>query len=322
MPHNIIKNKNEFFSLSKSSCGTFESGKDGVTGIYTPKDKKVEFIYLSQKVLCNVKSALGYPAIYPFKQSVYQPPAKAVLMDLDGTSVHSENFWIYIIARTIATLINNSSFELEQEDIPFVSGHSVSEHLQYCINKYCPEKTVEEAREIYFSITRYEMKEILEGRGVSDAFTPAPNLKEFLLTLKENNIKIGLVTSGLTEKALPEIVSAFRTLELGDPLEFYDAIISAGTAIVKGQVGTLGELAPKPHPWLYAETARVGLGFSPEDACVIALEDSSAGVVSARLAGFPCIGVEGGNIRQSGVTSLCHSMVSDLMDALPIILGK
>lgn len=322
MPHNVIKNKHEFSSLSQSSCGTFESGKHGVTGIYTPKDKKVEFIYLNDKVLCNVKSALGYPAIYPFKEPVYHSPAWAVLMDLDGTSVHSENFWIYIIERTIAALINNSSFELQEEDTPFVSGHSVSEHLQYCINKYCPNKTVEEARDLYFSITRYEMKEILEGRGISNAFTPAPHLKEFLLTIKKNNIKIGLVTSGLTEKALPEIVSAFRTLELGDPLEFYDAIISAGTAIVKGQVGTLGELAPKPHPWLYAEAARIGLGFSPGDACVIALEDSSAGVVSVRLAGFPCIGVEGGNIRQSGVASLCHSMVSDLMDALPIILGR
>jgi beta-phosphoglucomutase len=322
MPENIIRNKHEFYSLQESSSGLFKTGENGVTGIYTPKDKKVEFIYLDKKALCYVKSAMGYPAFYPFNPPVFSPSAKGVLMDLDGTSVHSENFWIYIIERTVATLMNNPSFGLKQEDIPFVSGHSVSEHLQYCIDKYCPGKTVEEARNIYFSITRYEMNEIMEGRGKTDAFSPAPNLKEFLLTLKENNIKIGLVTSGLTEKALPEIVSAFRTLGLGDPLEFYDAVISAGTAIVKGQVGTLGELAPKPHPWLYAETARVGLGFSPNDGCVIALEDSSAGVVSARLAGFPCIGVEGGNIRQSGVTSLCCNMVSNLMDALPIILGR
>ena len=40
MPHNVIKNKHEF-SLSQSSCGTFESGKHGVTGIYTPKDKRL-----------------------------------------------------------------------------------------------------------------------------------------------------------------------------------------------------------------------------------------------------------------------------------------
>ena len=197
----------------------------------------------------------------------------------------------------------------------------MSEHLKYCIDKYAPRSTVEQARAHYFNITRFEMSEIMAGRGKENAFTPAPHLKEFLLELKAHHVKIGLVTSGLTEKAMPEIVSAFRTLGMGNPLDFYDAVISAGTNLTQGQVGTLGELEPKPHPWLYAETARVGLGFSKEENCVIAMEDSAAGVVSARLAGFPCIGIEGGNIRQSGVTSLCCNMYSDLMDTLPAILG-
>lgn len=39
-------------------------------------------------------------------------------------------------------------------------------------------------------------------------------------------MRIALVTSGLYEKAWPEIVSAFRTLDLGDPRAFYDAIIT------------------------------------------------------------------------------------------------
>ncbi len=55
------------------------------------------------------------------------------------------------------------------------------------------------------------------------------------------------------------------TLGMGDPRDFYDAIITAGFPLRKGEAGTLGELSPKPHPWLYAETARVGLGLSFED---------------------------------------------------------
>ncbi len=42
-----------------------------------------------------------------------------------------------------ADILNFAGFELEQADLPFVSGHSVSEHLQYCVGKYCPDKTVE-----------------------------------------------------------------------------------------------------------------------------------------------------------------------------------
>ena len=218
-------------------------------------------------------------------------------MDLDGTSVRSEEFWIWIIEMTTASLLGNPDFKLEEADMPFVSGHSVSEHLQYCIDKYCPDKTIEEARNYYFEHTHREMNEILEGRGKEGAFVPSPGIKEFLLALKEKGVKIGLVTSGLYEKAWPEIMSAFDTLKMGEKAEdFYDASITAGYPLRKGSVGTLGELSPKPHPWLYAEVARVGLGIPFEDRNhVVGIEDSGAGVVSIKLAGFPTIGIGAGN---------------------------
>lgn len=299
---------------------SFSVGVDGVKAILTPADRKTELIVYEDKTLCYVKSAMGYPAIYPLPEVRFEGPAKAVLMDLDGTSVRSESFWMWIIEKTVARLKEQSDFRLESVDEPHVSGHSVSEHLQYCIDKYCPEKNVEEARKFYFEITEYEMNEILHGRGKPGAFTPAPGLKKFLTELKGNGVKIGLVTSGLYNKAMPEIISAFRTLDMGDPLEFYDVVINAGTALKKGQVGTMGELESKPHPWLYAETARVGLGLLPCDSRVVGFEDSAAGVVSVRLAGFPVVGVGGGNIEQSGVGSLCWKQVDDLCDALPLIL--
>ncbi|KPK79868.1 MAG: haloacid dehalogenase, partial [Phycisphaerae bacterium SM23_33] len=154
----------------------------------------------------------------------------------------------------------------------------------------------------------------------ADAFVPAPGLKEFLLELKSRKIRIALVTSGLHEKAWPEIVAAFRTMGLGDPLKFYDAIVTAGSAIRPGQAGTLGELQAKPHPWLYAEAARVGLGIPPErrGRC-IGLEDSGAGVVAIRLAGFAAVGIEGGNIRAAGVEPLLHAMKPSLPDVLDLL---
>ncbi|WP_314584884.1 HAD family phosphatase [Paenibacillus terrigena] len=311
-----------FIHLEAGGDGLFQLGKDGVQEILTPLDQKVEFILFEDKTLCYVKSAMGYPAIYPVNKPKYEGNPKAILMDLDGTSVHSESFWMWIIEQTVARLTQNNKFTLEACDEPHVSGHSVSEHLQYCIDKYCPDQTVEEARKHYFAITEYEMNEILHGRGKTNAFTPAPGLKDFLYELKAKNIKIGLVTSGLYNKAMPEIISAFKTLGMGDPLDFYDAIITAGQALVKGQVGTMGELAPKPHPWLYSETARVGLGLTEEDkGHVLGFEDSSAGVVSIRLAGFSAIGINGGNIRKSGVQSLCLQEYDNLCDALPLILS-
>ncbi|MDD3402280.1 MAG: HAD family phosphatase [Hespellia sp.] len=306
--------------LPQTSDGSFTYGKEGVEAIYTPSDKKVEFVSFADKTICYVKSAMGYPAWYKVPETSYQGPATAILMDLDGTSVRSEAFWMWIIEQTIATVMKNPKFELEAGDEPHVSGHSVSEHLQYCIDKYCPDKTVEEARAIYFAITEHEMKEILEGRGRQGAFTPVPGLKEFLYEVKSRGIRIGLVTSGLYTKAMPEIISAFKTLKMGDPMEFYDAIITAGTTFGRNQTGTIGELAPKPHPWLYSETARVGLGIAEhEKSRVLGFEDSAAGVVSIRLAGFEAIGINGGNIHLSGMDSLCMKQYNLLSEALPLL---
>ena len=313
----------DFIELDSAGDGAWRVGRDGVRRIVTPRDRKVEFIAFDDKTLAYVKSALGHPAIYPLPEAGFDGPAEAVLMDLDGTSVHSEHFWVWIIEQVTARLLGDAKFRLEQADEPHVSGHSVSEHLQYCISKYCPGKKVEEARRYYFEITHRELGEILAGRGRADAFVPSPGLKEFLTELKANGVKIGLVTSGLYEKAWPEIVSAFRTLGMGSPLDFYDAIISAGHAIRKGQAGTLGELEPKPHPWLYAETARVGLGLdASRRRRVIGMEDSGAGVVAIRLAGFAAIGLMGGNIKSSGVRPLLHAECDNLLDALPMMLGR
>ena len=309
-----------FVPLEACSDGAFRVGADGVVSITATGDGKVEFVAFEDRALAYVKSALGYPAYYPVHPVDLEKPVQAILMDLDGTSVRSEHFWVWIIELSIGSLLGDANFALEQADLPYVSGHSVSEHLEYGIRKYCPDKTVEEARRHYFEHTAREMKAIMNGRGRHNAFTPTPGLKEFLFEVKRMGLKIGLVTSGLYEKAWPEILSAFRTLEMGDPRDFYDAIVTAGFPLRQGQVGTLGELSPKPHPWLYAETSRVGLGIPFEQRnTVVGIEDSGAGVCAIRLAGFPTIGFAGGNVIESGTQALCAHFCETFDEVLAII---
>jgi beta-phosphoglucomutase len=306
--------------ISKCSDGLFEAGKQGVVNILATADHKVEFIIFERSVLAFVRSSMGYPAYYPVNPTQLHKPVQAVLMDLDGTTVRSEKFWMLMIQKSIASLLEDPSFRLEEEDLPYVIGHSVSEHLHYCIQKYCPSKTIEAARSYYYLHTHHELQEILMGRGIREAFQPAPGIKQFLLELKRMGIKIGLVTSGLYEKAWPEIYSVFQEMGLGDPCDFYDAIISAGYPLRKGQVGTLGELSPKPHPWLYAETFRVGLGLEFQDRnSILGIEDSAAGICSIRLAGIPAIGIGGGNIEESGARCLCHHFCQDFEEVLAFL---
>ena len=307
-------------ALEACSDGAFCVGRDGVTSITATGDRKVELIAFEDHCLAHVTSSLGYPAYYPVREAALEQPVRAVLMDLDGTSVHSEPFWVWIIEQSVASLLGNAGFGLEEEDLPHVSGHSVSEHLQYCIGKYCPEMSVEDARKYYFAHTHREMDAIMRGGGRQDAFVPAPGLKDFLYELKARQVQIALVTSGLYEKAWPEILSAFRTLGMGDPKDFYDAIVTAGFALRQGEVGTLGELSPKPHPWLYAEACRVGLGIDfAQRHSVIGIEDSGAGVCSIRLAGFTAVGFAGGNINESGTRALCGHYCSNFQEILELM---
>ena len=178
------------------------------------------------------------------------------------------------------------------------------------LKKYHTKGSVSEANSIYHAIAERELKEILEGRGNVSAFKPRENIKEFLQEVKASGIKIGLVTSGLDYKAIPEIVSTFRLLDMGDPLDFYDAIITGGKRKIAGQYGTLGELSVKPHPWVYAE---IGMSLAGDEKHkVVTLEDSSSGVLSSRLAGYGVLGLSDGNITQSGMQSFCLKMVDDL----------
>lgn len=306
--------------IEECSDGFYNTGDGGVRQILSTGDKKVEFIIFKDRTIAYVKSLMGYPAYYPVSDVKIEKPLKAVLMDLDGTTVKSEKFWIWIIQLTTASLLGKPEFELEEADMSFVSGHSVSEHLTYCVEKYCPDKTVEEARSFYFEHTHREMEAIMRGKGRKNAFTPSAGIKEFLLELKSKGVKLGLVTSGLYEKAYPEILSAFETLGIGKPDDFYDAIITAGFPLRKGSCGTLGELSPKPHPWLYAEVCRVGLGLEfSERHHTVGIEDSGAGIASIRLAGFAAIGIKDGNIIEGGTLGLCNHFCDSFEEILKIL---
>ena len=268
----------------------------------------INFIEKDDQLLVEINQC-GVDAFYPLRNVETNKNVKYVLMDLDGTIVKSEEFWMYLIECVCKEMLNDKNFRLAPEDQPFVSGFSTVEHLTYCKNKYKFEQDINDALACYHRIARFELNEIMEGRGNINAFKPREGLREFLECLHRNGIKIGLATSGLDYKAIPEIVSTFKILEMGDPLNYYDSIVTGGRQKNPGEYGTMGELAVKPHPWIYSELA-LGLNVSDlKDAIVI--EDSSAGLLSGKLAGMNVIGFIDGNLIKSGLDDQCIKMVND-----------
>lgn len=280
------------------------------------KLKGVSFETQGDKTYCTLDQC-GVQATYPWRDGAYKGKAKYLLMDLDGTSIQSEEFWIYMIEKTVQTVKNDPSFRLQEEDFPFVSGFTAIEHLDYCIKKFGLNVTPNEANVVYHETVEKELEALMAGDGNAEAFKPRAGLKDFLYAVKARGIKIGLVTSGMEYKAVPEIASAFRVLGLGDPTLFYDAIITGGKRKKQGEYGSIGELATKPHPWVYAEIAS-GLGVK-DKAEVVVLEDSSAGLLAGRLAGFSVIGFNDGNILQSGLSDQAYAMVDTFDEVLKLL---
>jgi hypothetical protein len=100
------------------------------------------------------------------------------------------------------------------------------------------------------------------------------------------------------------------------------AISTAGFLLGKGSVGTLGELSPTPPPWLYAETACVGLGIPFEQRHrVVGIEGSGAGIAAVRLAGFAAIGLSGGNVLESGTRALCEEYFESFEQITECLFG-
>jgi len=118
---------------------------------------------------------------------------KAILMDLDGTTVKSEHFWIWVIEEIVRRFRNDFEFAFRDEDLPFISGYSVSEHINYAINKYCNHidgASLESGQRLYYEIVNEKMSKVLDEGDENGVFSPAPYLWEFLTNVKKNNIKI------------------------------------------------------------------------------------------------------------------------------------
>ncbi len=127
----VIRSTDGLLPLDACSDGRFRVGRDGVSHVLTAADRRVEFVVFDDRTLAFVNSSLGYPAYYPVHPVAIERPVRAVLMDLDGTTVRSEPFWVWMIEQTMGSLLGDPSFTLDATDLPYVSGFSVSEHLQY-----------------------------------------------------------------------------------------------------------------------------------------------------------------------------------------------
>lgn len=209
---------------------------------------------------------------------------KAVLFDLDGTLIDSEYFyfsnWAPILEDSFGLII---SFE---DWIREFAGHTLVRNVEYLQEKYQIATTEE-----------YMWKRTREAYSQSSmqSVNLMPYAKEVLAMLREQGIRIALVTSSYQTT----VDAVLGTHEL---LHFFEFFVTRER---------VNNAKPDPEPYLLA-LSELGL----KNTEVIAIEDTITGTTSAIHAGLKCIAVSKHETERRRLESKADVLFHDLSQVM------
>jgi len=181
----------------------------------------------------------------------------AVIFDLDGTIIESENAWGATFVEVLKSL-----GVIAKETHPQIRGASLKASWKLLLGRYSIKKDI--------SLDELEVLTYLEYENHLDDIEVKSGFIEFVDFLKNSDFQIGLATSTRWE-------TANKILENGGMTEIFNCI-------------TTGEevLNPKPDPEIFTLTSDK-LGVEREGCLVI--EDSVSGIEAARQAGMKVVAI-------------------------------
>ena len=202
-----------------------------------------------------------------------------VLFDFDGVIADTEpQYDIYIDELGIKYNLGIDNFAA------LVKGTTTP----YILKNYFSHLSQEERLEIEQDISNFEQRM---------DFPLVNGVMEYINYLKENNYKLGLVTSS------PE-VKMERALKLLNLSETFDTVVTA-SRIVNG----------KPNPMCYLLAAE-DLGSTPEE-CVV-FEDSFHGIQAGKSAGMRVVGLST-TINKKDLAEKVNHVIPDFSDLKQVV---
>lgn len=195
---------------------------------------------------------------------------KAIIFDMDGTIISSENVWqrasFYILKKH-----TNLDDQECQNLLSFLKGGSLLVSCSYIAKTFNTQASVEqlmqEKKEFAFNEFHKELS-LIEG------------FDDFHKKLVKKNLKSAIATNA----SLPELIKILEHIPLKNFFNEHIYTVDHVFKIAK----------PKPDVYLYAAHQ---LNIDPKDC--IAIEDSAHGINAAKAAGMYCIGINTGKNRSA-----------------------
>ena len=216
---------------------------------------------------------------------------QAAIFDVDGVLINSEPFW----RESEIEIFGQYGLRLTEEECMLTTGLRIQEVTQYWYARrpWKGPSTEKMAEDILQGVIRR-----IRGRGV-----PMLGLYEAIRLFQSWHLRLALASSS-AESLIDTVVDRLQIRP------YFEVICSAEN-----------EARGKPFPDVYLAAARK-LGVAPEKC--LAIEDSIAGVTSAKAAGMRCIAVPLPELRRDPRYQAADAVVDSLSqidDALLARLG-
>ncbi|GIG69203.1 HAD family hydrolase [Phytomonospora endophytica] len=243
-------------------------------------------------------------------------PPTAIFMDLDGTTLRSEQFWIDILEAT-ARAAGGNDIRLRAEDRILLQGAPTRTHLAHIMRRYALDASLTELAATYEQVCEalYFTRSI---PALAAEISLEPGFGEVRDWARRHDVPLILVTNGNERKAGVGLEVIAHHLACASGSEVCDGVWCA--PMRSSWLRPFGANAGKPHPWPYLEAATRGAQLDPTALRhAVAVDDSAAGVCSIRLAGIRSVGFASGNIRGTGAHVFCDHIVDSLFGLLTLL---
>lgn len=214
-------------------------------------------------------SAAFFSSYIPVFAEQSEYAIKAIIFDLNGTTVDSEQFWFNTFKKLLEVRSIALNHEQEKELYAVMYGSDGQKILSWMIECYDLKESVEELAEEFRAHSR---------ESYHNKITYVPGFESFFTKVSTYPLRFAIVSNGGPH-------STGLTCKAVDLENKFDTHIYNRSHVERGK--------PEADPYLF--TAKQ-LNVAPHE-CV-AIEDSTRGIKSAQAAGIFCIGLNRGDRSQ------------------------